>query len=98
MVCDARAAILAPIAATDTPATQEPVNPATEPVAKAVETAAVTAEPVSDPGTKEATSAVMAQAEKAVGMAVEQPVEKTPKAAAAGKPKWSLGEYEYLPK
>jgi hypothetical protein len=99
MVCDARGTILAPMAATDTPSTREPVNPATEPVAKAVETAAAPAAPVSDPGAKEATTAVMAQAEKAVGIAVEKPAEKTPKAVPGGSPKWSLGEYDkYLPK
>ncbi len=99
MVCDARATFLAPMAATDTPSTQEPANPATEPVAKVAETAAVTAAPVSDAGSKEATAAVMAQAEKAVETAIEKPAEKTQKAVPTGKPKWSLGEYDkYLPK
>jgi hypothetical protein len=99
MVCDARATLLAPMAATDTPSTHEPANPTAEPVAKAAETAALTAAPASDAGSKETTAAVMAQAEKAVGTAIEKPAEKTQKAVPTGKPKWSLGEYEkYLPK
>lgn len=99
MVCDARGAILAPIAATDTPQTQEPVNPATEPVAKAAESSTPPATPVVDSGVKEASAAVMAQAEKAVAATPEKQPEKPQKAVPGEKPKWSLGEYDkYLPK
>lgn len=99
MVCDARATILAPMAATDTPQTQEPANPATEPAAKPVETSAVTAAPASDAGVIEVTATVMAQAEQAVAATPEKKIDKTPKAVCGAKPRWSLGEYDkYLPK
>lgn len=99
MSCDAGATLLAPLAAADTPSTQEPANPATEPVAKAAEPAVAAAAPVSDAPSKEATATVMAQAEKAVAATPEKQPEKTQKGAAGSKPKWSLGDYDkYLPK
>jgi hypothetical protein len=93
MVCDAGGRILAPIALADAPASQEPVNPASEPTAKPAAVAA----PAADAQTKD--PAVMAQAEKAVNPTNEKKTDAAAKAVCGGKPRWSLGEYDkYLPK